>query len=300
MPRPARQVGKQHRDAGSRECGQGRGSVLQREACDRISGEGVSIQRLGWPFFKEWMSKQLSQGGLIDLSACRRAPIAVHRLPGVREHQIVEQRVAGTGVAGDRVMAIVHIGDIGHATDVQECDWPGNGSRLDQGAVIDRNDGRPLAAAGHIGRPEVMHHTNSQPVGERLPVADLDGQPVVRPVQDRLPMESHDVDRLGLEPVLGQKALDGLGVTVGHHALAGGELRRSGVAIAQANGLVERGAQQAPVGDTIGAKQRRALPHEGVTVRFDEGHIDPVHRSSRHEADGREVGHERFRLPPRP
>ena len=122
--------------------------------------------------------------------------------PVVRIHEVVEQRVAGTGVAGDQRHVAVDIGDVGDAADIGHDDRPVPLQRLRQRAVIDRNEGRALPAGFDIGGAEIMHHGNMDRLGQRRGIADLHRQPPLGPVQHGLAVEADDVDLLAGDAVL--------------------------------------------------------------------------------------------------
>ena len=76
----------------------------------------------------------------VDRALRRRATFAIERLAHGAEHVIVEQRVAGTGIAGDQDVAAVDIGDVGNAADIEDDHRPFALKRLGERTVIDRNE----------------------------------------------------------------------------------------------------------------------------------------------------------------
>ena len=189
------------------------------------------------------MSQQKRQGRLIHPPPGRRAPAPVHGLARAGVHEIVEQGVARASVAGDGIIAIVHIGDIGDPADIQESHRPHNPRRLDQGPVIDRHHRRPLAPRRHIGGAEVRGDGNAQAISELLPDADLHRQPLAGAMDHRLPVEAHHIHIRRRDAVLLQKPLHRLPVAARDHALTGEDGGWAGLAVGEAHGLIEGGAQ---------------------------------------------------------
>ncbi len=130
-----------------------------------------------------------------------------------------------------------------------------------------------------------MDDVDPQPFRERGPVAELDAQAVLGAMQHGLPMKPHDRDRLRVDRIFDEEGLDRLGVAVGDHFL--GDRQHAGTrrAVLERRGLRQGPAQQRPVGVGIGVAAGRAEGELALSVRVDEGHVDPVHRRAGHEAD---------------
>ena len=60
--------------------------------------------------------------------------------------------------------------------------------------MVDGRDRRAFAARGHVAPPELADDREAQRPGERAAIAELDAQPVARPVQDGLPVEPDGPD----------------------------------------------------------------------------------------------------------
>ena len=60
--------------------------------------------------------------------------------------------------------------------------------------MIDRSKRRALAPCGHVGAAEVEDHVDPEPGGEALPVAELAGPALGRPMEQRVAMEADDID----------------------------------------------------------------------------------------------------------
>ncbi len=174
-----------------------------------------------------------------------RAAVAIERLAHGAEHEIVEQRVARAGIAGDQRIVAVDIGDVGNAADIDHDHRPLALQRLGQRAVIDRNEGRALPAGGDVGGAEIMHDRDMDGLGERRGVADLHGHLLLGAVQHGLAVETDDIDILRGDAVLRGKGGDGLGMGNGDRALGLAQDARPRIALGQVNSLRQGLAQQA-------------------------------------------------------
>ena len=130
-------------------------------------------------------------------------------LAGDAEHVIVEQRVAGAGIAGDQGVVAVDIGDVGDAADINHDDRPLPLQRLRQRAVIDRHERRALPAGGDVGGAEIVHHRNMDGFRQRGSVADLHRQLPFGAVQHGLAVKADDIDILAGDAVLRGEGGDG-------------------------------------------------------------------------------------------
>ena len=251
-----------------------------------IEREGVAVERLGRRQVEKGMRQHPQQRRLIDPPARRHVAVAVDRRAGALEHEIVDQRIAGSGVAGDRLLAVVDIGDICHAADIQQRHLALHPARDDQRAVEHRHDRSALTAGGDVGGAEIESDVDAEPVGERLSVADLNGEFLLGLVQHGLAVEADDVDAAGLHPIVAQKCLDGFGMAVGDHALGEGENARPRVAILERRRFGERIAQEGAVGVVIGVIAGRPEGDGRLPVGLDQSDVDAVHGGAGHEADG--------------
>ena len=183
----------------------------------------------------------------------RHAALAVEQLAHGAEHEIVQQRIAGPGIAGDQGIGAVDIGDVGDAADIDHDDRPVAFQRLRQRAMIDRHEWRALAAGGDVGGAEIMHDGDMNGLGQRRAVADLHRQLLRRPMQHGLAVEADDVDILEGNVVLRGESRDGLGMRDGDGALGLAQDARPRIALRQIDGLVQRLAQQVAFPLGIGA-----------------------------------------------
>ena len=83
--------------------------------------------------------------------------VGIERLAGAQPHEIVEQRIAGPGVAGDQIVA-VDISDVGDAAEIEHRD-----RRLARRIAGPRRDGRPAPAARPARRPRRRRSENRRP-----------------------------------------------------------------------------------------------------------------------------------------
>ena len=81
--------------------------------------------------------------------------------------------------------------------------------------MIDRHQRRALPASGDIGGAKVVHHGQSQCRCECRTIADLHREAIMRPMQNRLAVKAHDIDRAAIEPVRGKKRFHRLGMRTG-------------------------------------------------------------------------------------
>ena len=100
--------------------------------------------------------------------------MTINRRAGAMKHEIVDQRIARTGVAGDGEHAVVNISDIGDAADIQQRHLALHAAGGYQRAMKHRHDGRALAARRNIGGAKIIGHVDAKPRRKRRPVADLD------------------------------------------------------------------------------------------------------------------------------
>ena len=95
---------------------------------------------------KNGCDRTLPQRRRVDLSPRGRVAVAVDRAAGARQHEIVEKRISGAGVAGDRIPPVVDPGDVRHAADIDQHDRAAEVARRHQRAVIGGDDRRTLPA----------------------------------------------------------------------------------------------------------------------------------------------------------
>ncbi len=76
-----------------------------------------------------------------------------------------------------------------------------------------RHQRRTLPACGHVGGAKIEHDADAKPLRKRGAVAELDGQPVLRPVQHGLAVEADQSDVLRCEFVLREEGFDRFGMS---------------------------------------------------------------------------------------
>ena len=198
---------------------------------------------LGGGIEKNGSSSARADPGRIDHALGGDAALGIEALVQDAEHEVVEQRVAGPGVAGDQGVA-VDIGDVGDPADINHDDRPLALQRLRQRAVIDRHERRALPAGLDVGGAEIMHDRDMDRLGQRRGVADLHRQPALGPVQHGLAVEADDIDVLEGDAVLGDKGGHRLGMGRCDDLLGLAQAARPGIALRQVDRLVQRLAQQ--------------------------------------------------------
>jgi hypothetical protein len=80
----------------------------------------------------------------------RLIAIAVERSTGACAHEIIDQRVAWSGIAGDRISPI-NERDVHDAASIEDRDWVRAIKAACQSLMEDRHQWRALAASGYIG-----------------------------------------------------------------------------------------------------------------------------------------------------
>ena len=235
------------------------------------------------------MLQRARDPGRVDRALRRQAALAIERLAHHAEHVIVEQRIAGPGIAGDQGIGAVDIGDVGDAADIDHDDRPLALQRLRQRAVIDRHKRRALPAGGDVGGAEIMHDRDMDGLGQRRRVADLHGQSLrsgrcstVWPWKPTISMSSRG------DAVLRGKGGDSLGMRQGDGALGLAQDARPRIALRQIDGLGQRLAQQAAFHVGVGPVAGRPERLHPLAVGFDQGDIDPVERGAAHQTDRRQ------------
>ncbi len=205
-----------------------------------------------------------------------RAALGIERLAQIAEHVIVEQRVAGSGIAGDQDIRAIDVGDVGDAADINHDDRAFALQRLRQRAVVDRHERRALPAGVDVGRAEIMHDRDVDRFRKRRAIADLHGHLLRRPVQHGLAVESDDIDVFAGDVVMRGEGRDGFGMRQRDGALGLAQRTRPRLAVRQVDGFHQGLAQQAAllfgIGPVAGGAERPDLP----AVGFDQGDVDPV------------------------
>jgi len=192
-------------------------------------------------------------------------------------HPVVDHGAGRAGVeGGDGV--VLDDGDVADAAQVQHRQRPRQ--VLGQSGVVQRREGRALAAGGDIGGAEIVDAGDAQRRRQPGAVAQLPGEAPLRPVQHGLAVHADHVDGFGRQPGLVQQPAHGGDVQVGD---GGGQV---GQRLVLGPGRVARHRQQR-VADIIGVGcgRGRAAGKNSLAVGLDHRHIDPVHRGAAHQAD---------------
>ena len=188
------------------------------------------------------------------------------------------------GVAGDRIVRAIDEGDVGDAAEIEHRDRA-RPMTAGKRPVIDRHQRRALPARRHVRGAEVINHRNVDLARQRRAVADLDGQPLPRSVQDGLAVKADDVDGAAVDPVGVEERVDGGRVQRGDHGSASSDHGRPLPARAQRRRL--HGAPQHATSASDRNAARSARTAAPLAVGLDQGDIDAVHRGAAHQPDRR-------------
>ena len=221
----------------------------------------------------------------VHASARRLSAAGVEGAAGARLHEIVEQRIAGARVARDEV-AVVAVGHVSNAPEVEHCDRPWPVETLRQRAVKYRYQGRALSARGDVSGAEVEGDRDAETARERAAVADLDRQTALRPVQNGLTVEADDLDRRQRQAVVREVVLECVAVRACNQRLGLGQNAGPLVAIAHVHRVGQRLAQQRSLGFRVGAITGRPERGDTFAVGLDHRNVDPVERCTAHQANG--------------
>ncbi len=136
----------------------------------------------------------------------------------MRAHEIVDQRIARTGVAGDWIAA-VDKGDVSETAYIEHLNWMW-ALEIARQRLMERRHQRPaLSAGGDIGGAKIMGHRQSKPARQRRAVANLHGQPRGRSVQHGLAVKPDNGDA-GFIDIFGcEKGFHRLGMDAGHEGI---------------------------------------------------------------------------------
>ncbi len=225
--------------------------------------------------------------GLVGGALSGHTAFAIERLTHLAEHVIVEQRVAGPGIAGDQRIGAIDVGDVGDAADIDHDHRALALERLGERAVIDGYERCALAAGGDIGGAEIMHDRDMDGLGEGRGIADLHGHLLRRPMQHGLAVKADDIDVLAREVVLRGKGGHRFGMRDRHRVLGLTQDARPRIALRQVNGFRQGLAQQPTL--VLGVRPVAGWPKRvhPPAIGFDQGDIDPVERGAAHQTDCR-------------
>ena len=150
-----------------------------------------------------------------------------------------------------------------------------------QGAMEHRHDRGALPAGGDVGGAEVIDHGDAEPGGERRPIAELDREAAVGPVQDGLAVEADHSDRARRHPVRGQERFHRLGMHVGDEFFDLGENFRPLGAVAEIGRDRDRAPQQVPLLVAVGPVSGGAETNRSPRRRSRSARRRPRHRRCR-------------------
>ena len=190
--RRARQQRHDGGDRGRGERGQSGGAVVDAGAVERVArpcAEIVAVERFRRRQRKERMLHQARDHRLVDPAGRGMAAVDIERLSGAQPQEIVEQRIAWPGIAGDQLLAVDE-GHVGDAADIEDRDRRLAAELAHQSLMKDRRQRRALPAGRDIGGAKIIDHGNAEALGEDLAVADLHRQRPLRPVQQRLAVKA--------------------------------------------------------------------------------------------------------------
>ena len=157
--------------------------------------------------------------------------------------------------------------------------------------MVDRDEGRSLAARAHVGRAKVVNDRNTQLARERGTVADLNRQTRLRPVQYRLPVKADDVDFAAFDSMLAKERLDCLKMRGGNEALGITYGARSFVTTCDPRGGLHCGPQKLPLLFGIRPITDRSKTRDRLAVGLDQCDVHPVERGPAHQSDRRQRAH---------
>ncbi len=267
---------------------QGRAGVLELQRLQRFQRKVVAVQGFGWGRREVRMRQQPPYDALIHPShACEPAAgVVAARAAGL--DQEIDHPVPRPRIEGDQVVRPRPVGDVGHASDVQHRQRRLQLRLSRPRQVIDRGQRSPLPARRHVCRAEIERHRTPGQLRKARRVAELDrsaGNAVPGPLmQHRLAVHADEVDFRPGEPVLGQEAVGGEVVLIGHGRIGAGEDLRTRFAPTPPQRLSRRLQQEIARG--VGQLSLAGRPEaaDGLAVGLQDRHVDRVQRGPGHEA----------------
>jgi len=222
---------------------------------------------------------------LIDAAAGRIRAGGIAPFSVALAHEVVDQRVAGAGVAGIGIGHAVEEGDVRDPADIEHRDRVRAVEHARERAMIDRHERRALPSRGDVGRAEITDDPDPERAREHGTVADLHRQPALRPVQDGLAMKPDDVDRACVEPVGGEESAHRLRVQPRRQRLGLRDRPRTHAALGKVLRRRNRGPQKSGLGVGVGIGRGRPEAGNRLPVALDQGDVDAVHRRAAHQPD---------------
>ena len=159
---------------------------------ERVRHEGLDQRRIG-----------AAGGG--------EPPVLVEGDAAAAEQEIVQKRARRAGVEGDHRLAVDE-GDVADAAEVED-----HQRLLEAGGqrpVVERREGRALAAGGDVGVAEAADRVDAEPGRDPVAEAELAREARLGAVVDRLPVQADEGDAFARDAEVGEEALDrpGMGV----------------------------------------------------------------------------------------
>jgi hypothetical protein len=194
----------------------------------------------------------------------------------MRAHEVINQRVARPGVAGDRILACLHISHIGDATYVEHrqrarpVEIPRNG--LMEGG----NDRRALPARRHVGGAKIMRDRDPEAFRQPCAVADLHRQPLLRLVQNRLAVKPDKGHIGGHDLIAVQKLLNDLGMDFCDESFRPFQHAGPLPPFGERSAFCQCIPQQPPLALRIRPISGRTEADDGFAIGLDQRHVDAV------------------------
>ncbi len=238
------------------------------------------------------MVQQRRQQGSVYLAAGRYfAVFVVIELGVVLAHRPIQQGIARPRIAG-KDLARVHIGgqvgEIGDAAQVEQ-DAVFARFRQDQVIAIHRQ-GRPLAARRHVPRPKIAERNDARDVRHLVAVADLQGgvavigQAVLHlgGVKHRLAVRGHQVNLTCRDAPLRQTTVDHLAVDLPDFGVQQAEVLKIDFPFGKYP--ADFGLELGRIGHGVKGFELHLGGQPGPLYPA-EGHVKPIERGARHQAD---------------
>ena len=189
--------GRSH--GGNREGSQRRRTVGGRECAETGDVEIVTVEGF-WRWGGEIrVCEKPCEHRLVDLPLPGQSAARIEGPARLRRHPVVDERIAGAAIEGDhpRLGRLLDIepGDIGDAAEIEDRNRVAvRAEGAETGMMIDRRQGRTLAAGGDVATAKIRDDRNPGRGGESLRVAHLPGETLCRSVQQRVPGKADDID----------------------------------------------------------------------------------------------------------
>src|SRR5436305_782499 len=163
---------------------------------------------------EKWVGENTWDCMLINASCRRATSLVVTRLAGPQAYEIINEGVTRAGVESAEILSL-DIGNVRDASDIEHGDRMRSLERAHHCAMEDRDHRRALASGRKVGGAKVINDGYAESISERGTVAELDAEPMHRPVHHRLAMKSDKCDRAGVHAIGSQEGFHCLRVHVG-------------------------------------------------------------------------------------